>query len=193
MEADPKGFLLTVPDGVIIDEFQRIPDLASYIQVIVDVDQKNGRFILTGSQQLEVVSKVSQSLAGRVGLLKLLPLSLEELRAAEGNSFLIPPHESVPGSEQGPDRANGWIHSGFYPRIFDQKLPPSQVFSDYFATHVQRDVRSLSNIADLTQFEKFVRLCAGRVGQLINLQNLAQDLGITHAPAQLATHPLRGP
>jgi uncharacterized protein len=184
VEADPRGFLLSVSDGVIIDEFQRIPDLVSYIQVMADADKKRGRFILTGSQQFEVMSKVSQSLAGRVGLLKLMPLSLEEMRDAKRSAFANHAAESTFDSEQSSNRANEWIHSGFYPRIFDQELPPSQVLSDYFATYVQRDVRSLSNVADLSQFEKFVRLCAGRVGQLINLQNLSQDLGITHATAQ---------
>jgi uncharacterized protein len=184
VEADPRGFLLTVPDGVIFDEFQRIPELVSYIQVVADANPKNRQFILTGSQQLEVMNKVSQSLAGRVGLLKLLPLSLEEMYAARASYPLIAPTESTPGSEPISNRSNDWIHSGFYPRIIDQKIPPPQALSDYFATYVQRDVRSLSNVADLSQFEKFVRLCAGRIGQLLNLQNLTQDLGITYATGQ---------
>jgi uncharacterized protein len=167
IEADPVGFLESNTDGVIIDEFQRFPELVSYIQVASDANRKNGRFILTGSQQLEIMSNVSQSLAGRVGLLKLLPFSLEELSDETLSKTL--------------DRI---LHTGFYPRLFDHRIPPQQAYSDYFATYVQRDVRSLVNIADLTQFEKFVRLCAGRIGQILNLQNLSQDLGITYATAQ---------
>ena len=174
IEDDPRGFLESFPQGLILDEFQRLPDLASYIQVLADADPRKGRFILTGSQQLEVMGKVSQSLAGRVGLLKLLPLSLEELETAG-----IAPKRKMAGLEQ----ANALIYSGFYPRIHDQRLPASQALSDNFATYVQRDVRSLAQIADLSQFEKFVRLCAGRVGQILNLQNLAQDLGVSHATA----------
>jgi uncharacterized protein len=167
IEADPVGFLESNTDGVIIDEFQRFPELVSYIQVASDANRKNGRFILTGSQQLEIMSNVSQSLAGRVGLLKLLPFSLEELSDETLSKTL--------------DRI---LHTGFYPRLFDHRIPPQQAYSDYFATYVQRDVRSLVNITDLTQFEKFVRLCAGRIGQILNLQNLSQDLGITYATAQ---------
>jgi uncharacterized protein len=167
IESDPVSFLEAHADGVIIDEFQRSPEIASYIQVAADKSPKNGRFILTGSQQFEVMSKVSQSLAGRVGLLKLLPLALEEL-----------------GNEGSKNSLDGTLHKGFYPRLFDQKIPPQQAYSDYFATYVQRDVRALVNISDLSQFEKFVRLCAGRIGQVLNLQNLSQDMGINHATAQ---------
>jgi uncharacterized protein len=170
VEADPVGFLETYPEGVIIDEFQRFPEIASYIQVAADANPENGRFILTGSQQFEVMSKASQSLAGRVGLLKLLPLSIEELNDAGSRPLAIPLDQI--------------LHTGFYPRLFDQHIPPQQAYSDYFATYVQRDVRALVNVIDLSQFEKFVRLCAGRIGQVLNLQNLSQDLGITHLTAQ---------
>ncbi len=173
IEADPRGFLESFPQGVVLDEFQRTPELVSYIQVLSDANERNGRFILTGSQQLEVMSKVSQSLAGRSGLLRLLPLSMEELQAAD----------ALPEAQSGLAQANRWMFSGFYPRIYDQRLPPAQVLGDYFATYVQRDVRSLANVADIAQFEKFVRLCAGRIGQVLNLQNLAQDLGVSHATA----------
>lgn len=167
-QADPRSFLAQFPDGVILDEFQRVPDLVSYIQVLADDDPRPGRFILTGSQQFEVMSSVSQSLAGRIGLIRLLPFSFEELRAG-----------GVPAGS-----ATQSMFSGFYPRIHDRHLPPAQALSDYFATYVQRDVRALLNIADLAQFETFVRLCAGRTGQLLNLSNLAQDLGITHVTAR---------
>jgi uncharacterized protein len=167
IEADPIVFLESHPNGVIIDEFQRFPEIASYIQVAADTSRKNGRFILTGSQQLEIMSKMSQSLAGRVGLLKLLPFSLEELIHKQQKNSL----DEV-------------LHTGFYPRLFDHQIPPQQAYSDYFATYVQRDVRALVNITDLALFEKFVRLCAGRIGQVLNLQNLSQDLGVTHVTAQ---------
>ena len=167
-QADPRSFLAQFPDGMILDEFQRAPELVSYIQVLADEDPRPGRFILTGSQQFEVMSKVSQSLAGRVGLLRLLPFSFEELRASGVNT----------------DNAARWMFSGFYPRIHDRKLPPAQALSDYFATYVQRDLRELLNVPDLAMFESFVRLCAGRTGQLLNLQNLAQDLGISHTTAR---------
>ena len=180
VEADPRGFLESYPQGMVIDEFQRFPDLVSYIQVFVDEDQFSrggirARFILTGSQQLDVMSKVSQSLAGRVGLLKLLPFSIEELRQSNGVEF---------GSDICVNRANQWMFNGFYPRIYDKRIPPAQLHSDYFSTYVQRDVRALTAVVDSSQFEKFVRLCAGRVGQVLNVQNLAQDLGVTHATAQ---------
>lgn len=189
IEADPRGFLESYPDGLILDEFQRLPQLASYIQVLADSSTRCGRFILTGSQQLEVMSKVSQSLAGRAGLLKLLPLSIEELQARNANIPVLdtspaadgmPPAHGMPAAEGTLERQ---MYTGFYPRIYDRQLPPSQVLSDYFATYVQRDVRSLANVADIAQFEKFVGLCAGRVGQLLNVQNIAQDLGITHVTA----------
>lgn len=170
VEADPRGFLNALPDGAILDEFQRVPLLASYIQVIVDESPSKGRFVLTGSQQLEVMSKVSQSLAGRAGLIKLLPLSIEELQGSISKSAV--------------NVSDALLFTGFYPRIYDQDIPASQMLSDYFATYVQRDVRNLSNIADLSQFEKFVRLCAGRVAQVLNLQSLSQDLGVTYATAQ---------
>lgn len=179
IEADPRGFLESVPQGAVLDEFQRIPELVSYIQVVVDENPRTGRFILTGSQQFEVMSKVSQSLAGRVGLLKLLPLAMQELLAAR----VTPASTCGTACGNGLERANRWMFTGFYPRIYDHRLPPSQVLSDYFSTYVQRDVRSLTNVTDASQFEKFVRLCAGRVGQVLNLQNLAQDLGVAHATA----------
>ena len=167
-QADPRGFLAQFQDGVVLDEFQRAPELVSYIQVLTDEDPRAGRFILTGSQQFEVMSRVSQSLAGRIGLIRLLPFSFEELR---GGGFAA-------------GAAAHWMFSGFYPRIHDRGLPPAQALSDYFATYVQRDVRELLNVADLSLFETFMRLCAGRTGQLLNLSNLAQDLGIAQVTAR---------
>lgn len=164
---DPRGFLATIPDGAILDEIQRAPDLLSYIQVIVDDKQTAGQFIVTGSQQFEVMNTINQSLAGRTALLKLLPLSIEELTQA-----------GVPLTP------NQLILNGFYPRIHNQKLNPTRVLGDYFETYVERDIRQLVSIKNLGSFEKFVRLCAGRVGQLINLQSLGNDVGISHSTAR---------
>jgi predicted AAA+ superfamily ATPase len=164
---DPRGFLAAYQQGVILDEIQRVPSLLSYIQTIVDEKKIPGQYILTGSQQFEVMNTISQSLAGRTALLKLLPLSLTEL------SSFTPP-TSVDSA----------ILSGFYPRIHDQKLNPTHVMGDYFETYVERDLRQLMAVKDLSQFERFVKVCAGRVGQLLNLQSLGNDVGISHACAR---------
>ena len=166
-QEDPRGFLATLPDGAILDEIQRVPELPSYIQGIVDSASFQGKFILTGSQQFELMSQVSQSLAGRTALLRLLPLSINELKGAG----MLPSLFSI-------------MHSGFYPRIFQDKLAPSQMLSGYFSTYVERDLRQISVIHDLQKFERFVRLCAGRTGQLLNMNNLANDAGIAHSTAR---------
>lgn len=160
---DPRAFLAQFPDGAILDEIQRVPDLLSYLQVIVDADGRSGLFVLTGSQQFEVMNTISQSLTGRTALLKLLPFSIEELAAAV-------PALSV-------DRL---LLSGFYPRIHDKGLNPTQALGDYLETYVERDIRQLIHIKDLGLFEKFVRLCAGRVGQLLNLHEIGSEAGVSH-------------
>lgn len=164
---DPRGFLAQFSQGVVLDEIQRVPDLLSYIQPLVDERRDPGQFILTGSQQLEVLNKVSQSLAGRTALLKLLPLSVAEL-----------------GRKHLPSSLDLLLLTGFYPRIHDQRLNPTRTLGDYVVTYVERDLRQLEAIRDLSLFEKFLRLCAGRVGQLLNLQNLANDTGISHTTAR---------
>lgn len=164
---DPRGFLRAYAGGAILDEIQRAPELPSYLQPLVDEDAAPGRFILTGSEQLEVLNRVSQSLAGRTGLLKLLPFSIEEM----AGNFPVAPAEKL-------------IRSGFYPRIHDRALDPTQALGDYFATYVQRDLRMLVNIGDLTGFERFVRLAAARCGQLVNLSALGADAGVTHTTAR---------
>ena len=163
---DPRGFLAQFPDGAILDEIQRAPDLTAYIQPMVDEDQRNGLFILTGSQQFEVSNTINQSLAGRTGLVKLLPFSLDEIQSA-----IDPP------------QVNDLLYHGFYPRIWDKQLNPTQVLGDYYETYVERDLRQLVAIKDLNLFQRFVRLCAGRVGQLLNTSNLANDAGISHTTA----------
>ena len=165
--SDPRGFLASYADGAILDEIQRVPGLVSYLQPMVDERNEPGQFILTGSQQFEVMSAITQSLAGRTALLKLLPLSIEELSGA--------------GIKPQIDRL---LLSGFYPRLYDAGLDPTQALGDYVETYVERDVRQLTAIKDLALFERFVRLCAGRVGQLLNLQSLGNDVGISHTTAR---------
>lgn len=164
---DPRGFLAAHTDGAILDEIQRAPEIVSYLQPMLDENNEPGRFILTGSQQFEVMTTISQSLAGRTALLKLLPLSMEELSAT--------------GIRMEIDQL---LLTGFYPRIYDAGLNPTQALGDYVETYLERDIRQLVNIKDLALFEKFVRLCAGRVGQLLNLQSLGSDVGISHTTAR---------
>lgn len=160
--SDPRAFLRQYPDGVVLDEIQRAPDLLSYIQAIVDEHQKPGEFILTGSQQLALNEAISQSLAGRTDIIKLLPLSLVEL--ATCNIEYTAPE---------------YIYTGFYPKIYAQNLDPTRYYRNYFETYVERDVRRLLDIKDLMKFELFVKLCAGRIGQLFNANHLANEVGVS--------------
>lgn len=163
---DPRGFLAQYPDGAIIDEVQRAPELFSYLQTRVDGDRRTGLFVLTGSQQFGLMERISQSLAGRVGLLHLLPFAFDEIVA------------SRPG-----DSLEEWLWRGFYPPLHDRAIPPHVWFSDYLATYVERDLRSLLQVRDLDSFHRFVLMCAARSGQLLNLSALAADCGITHNTA----------
>lgn len=164
---DPRGFLAQFPDGVVLDEIQRAPDLVSYIQPMVDEAQRDGLFILTGSQQFEVSNSINQSLAGRTALIKLLPFSLDEIQS----EFSIPTIDRL-------------IYQGFYPRIWGKKLNPTQALGDYFETYIERDLRQLITIKDLSLFQRFIKLCAGRTGQLLNMNSLANDAGISHVTAR---------
>lgn len=166
-EEDPRGFLKGIEGGAIVDEIQRAPQIPSYLQAMVDADPAPGRFILTGSQQFELMSQVSQSLAGRTAVLRLLPFSLAEVARM---------HPVAPLAQT--------LLTGFYPRIHDRGLDPSQALGDYFATYVERDLRQLTAVHDLQRFERFVRLCAGRIGQLVNLTSLGNDAGVSHATAR---------
>ena len=166
-EEDPRGFIAQYARGAIIDEVQRVPSLLSYLQVIGDEIGRNSLFILTGSEQFELSQAITQSLAGRTALLRLMPFSLSELART--------------GARQEIDDI---LFSGFYPRIHDHGLDPVQALGDYFETYVQRDVRFVSEIRNLSNFRRFVRLCAGRVGQLMNLSSLGADAGVSHATAR---------
>ena len=161
-EEDPRAFLEQFPDGAILDEIQRVPKLLSYIQTIVDESGKKGVFILTGSHQLELHQAIVQSLAGRTALLTLLPMSLDEL-LKEGIDLSL-------------DEA---LLKGGYPRIYKDNLDPTKAYRNYFQTYVERDLRQLIQIKDLSQFERFVRICAGRVGQVMNLEEIGGEIGIS--------------
>lgn len=167
---DPRGFLDSHPQGAILDEIQRAPELSSYLQGMVDAAPQPGRFILTGSHQFELMQQVSQSLAGRTALLRLLPFTLAEAMRAQARSA--------------PPDLTQTLLTGFYPRIHDQGLDPTQALADYFATYVERDLRQLLAVHDLQRFERFVRLCAGRTGQLLNLSSLSNDAGVSHVTAR---------
>jgi len=159
---DPAEFLRLFPAPVIIDEVQRVPDLLSHIQGIVDQQKKMGQFILTGSHQPQLQAGITQSLAGRTGLLTLLPLSIAELSQA--------------GITMDRDE---YLLKGFMPRVHSEGVPPGLLYSNYYQTYVERDVRQLINVANQQAFELFVKLLAGRVGQLVNLNSLSNDVGVS--------------
>ncbi len=165
---DPRGFLAQYPAGAVLDEVQRAPDLPSYLQGLIDEDPSPGRWILTGSQNLALLETISQSLAGRAAILHLLPLARSEvLRFARHPSTL-----------------DETLLTGGYPRIFDFQLDSTDWLRSYVATYVERDVRRLMNIGDLTTFQRFVELCAGRTAQMLNYSALAGDCGITQPTAK---------
>lgn len=157
-QKDPRGFLAQFPDGVILDEVQNIPELFSYIQVLVDECQKPGHIIVTGSQNFLLMQAITQSLAGRVAIFHLLPFSLREV----GTNLSL----------------KDQLFKGFYPRLYNNDIDPSLFYRNYIATYIERDVRMILNVMNLTQFQTFMQLCAHRVGQLLNLSSLALDCGI---------------
>ena len=161
--ADPREFLARYPAGCIIDEVQHVPMLVSYLQEVIDFDATCGKWILTGSQRFGVLSGISQSLAGRAAYLELLPFSLNEIRGNDLDQVLV---------------------KGLYPPVYDRDLDPGTWAQNYIRSYVERDVRMLVNVRDLSTFQRFLRLCAARTGQLLNLTNLATDAGITHNTAK---------
>ncbi|HEX7506060.1 MAG TPA: ATP-binding protein [Polyangia bacterium] len=189
--ADPRGFLSRFArQPAILDEVQRCPDLLSHLQGMVDADSRPGRFILTGSQNLLLLNKVSQTLAGRTALLRLLPLSLSELFA---RSPIVPTSLDSP-AEGGLDTPAVaiWhaIWAGFYPRIHDRKLPPQTWLADYRRTYVDRDLRDILRVTDLPSFDAFLCLAAARTAQELNLSDLASDAGISQPTARAWLHAL---
>lgn len=168
VEQDPRGFLGSFRKTLIIDEVQRVPEVFSYIQAFVDERGKNGQFIFTGSQNYLLHEKISQSLAGRVAILKLFPLSLTELKEAKLKTGTI---ETI-------------LQRGFYPALWKQRSNVLLYYSSYVNTYLERDVRQIQNIGNLTTFQNFLRLCAGRAGQIVNLSSLGNDCGISHNTAK---------
>lgn len=160
--SDPIAFLERFPQGAIFDEVQRVPDILSYVQVKVDEKRENGLFILTGSHQMQLHNAISQSLAGRTALLKLLPMSLSELQ----DSHIHFDVDSI-------------LCSGGYPRIYSQGLHPFKAYNNYIETYIERDLRQLIEIKDLHHFQKFLKLCAGRIGQILNKEGLSNEVGVS--------------
>lgn len=165
---DPRGFIAAFPKHYILDEVQRAPDLFSYIQTHVDDLGEQGIYVLTGSSNFGLMAGISQSLAGRVAILELLPFSFSELEQAG----------RLPGSIE------ELMFTGAYPRIYDMNLEPSRWYSNYVATYLERDVRQIKNVTDLSAFQHFLKMCAARSGQILNLSALGNDCGITHNTAK---------
>ncbi len=167
-ETDPKGFLKKYRERVVFDEIQRVPQLFSYIQGIVDESKQMGQFILSGSQNFQLLRSITQSLAGRVALFKLLPFDFKELSKYQ---LLSKNYDEI-------------LIKGFYPAIFDRKIPSTDFYVNYIQTYVERDVTELIKIHELRQFRAFLGLCASRVGQLLNLNSLANECGISQPTAK---------
>lgn len=167
-QQDPRGFLARFPRGAVIDEAQRCPAIFSYLQGRVDAERRMGAFVLTGSQQFGLMAGITQTLAGRVGSVQLLPFAVYELTSAM----------------VAVDNLDQLLVQGLYPAVHDRPLAPQRWYSDYVATYVERDVRQISAIHDLSLFQRFVKMCAARTGQLLNLHALANDCGISHPTAR---------
>ncbi len=159
---DPRGFLQSYPNGAIIDEIQRVPQLFSYLQEILDNSEEKGKFILTGSNNFLMQENISQTLAGRVAYLSLLPFTINELIN----------NNQLPGDD------NKILLKGFYPPIYDQQIPADEWCANYIRTYIERDVRQIKNITDLLVFERFLKLLAGRSGQEFNASSLAVEAGV---------------
>lgn len=163
-QEDPRSFLAQYPGGAIIDEAQRAPDLFSYLQQVLDESRDKGKFILTGSNNFLLQENIMQSLAGRIGYLFLLPFSTEELQNASAL----------------PEDADAMMFKGCYPPVYDQEIAPERWYPNYIRTYVERDVRQIKNISNMAAFERFLKLCAGRIGQLLNVSNLGIEAGADH-------------
>lgn len=162
-QSDPRGFLQNFPSKTIIDEAQYAPELFSYLQTRVDEVNDTGMYILSGSHNFLLLESISQSLAGRTAVLRLAPLSVSELTKAK----------------KLPATINEWLFTGGFPRIYDKGIAPTDYFPSYIQTYIERDVRMLKNIGNLSAFTMFIKLCAARIGQLLNIQSIATECGIT--------------
>jgi len=161
--ADPRGFIKSFPDKIIIDEVQRVPSLLSYLQTHTDNMKQEGMYILTGSQNHVLMQSIDQTLAGRTALLELLPFSQNEIMTT--------------GLQN--DNVNDQIFNGCYPRLYAKDIYPTDYYPNYISTYIERDVRNLVNVGDLKKFIKFIKLCAGRIGQLLNKTSIATEAGIS--------------
>ena len=166
-ERDPRGFLAQYASGAVLDEAHRCPALFSYLQTVVDQAKRPGQFVVTGSQQFGLFANITQTLAGRVGLVHLLPFTLGEV--AQGRA---------------PKTLEDLLWRGLYPPVHDRNIPPDVWYADYMSTYIERDVRQMVNVRDLATFRRFVRMCATRTGQVVNLASLGADCGITHNTAK---------
>ncbi|MGL4483985.1 MAG: ATP-binding protein [Anaerovoracaceae bacterium] len=164
---DPRGFLDDFKGMAIIDEVQRLPELFSYLQTKVDKTGDSGQFLISGSQNFLLMEKITQTLAGRVGILTLLPFSKSELMDAKLYSMGV----------------TEFMHKGAYPRIYDKAIAPEDYYPSYTDTYLERDVRNMKNINDLALFKNFIYLCADRAGQQLNLSSLANDANISRVTA----------
>lgn len=167
-ENDPRGFIKTFPDKTIIDEAQKVPSLLSYLQTYADNEDREGMYILTGSHNFLLMSSVDQSLAGRIGILRLLPFS----------------HKELTDNDLCQKDINSQVFWGGYPRIYDKGISPNEYYQDYIDTYVEKDLRDMKQIGNLSQFVKFIKLCAGRIGQLLNKASLSNEAGISAPTAE---------
>lgn len=166
-QQDPRGFLAAYPNRCIFDEIQKVPELFSYLQELGDQGQM-GRYVLTGSQNFLLHRHIAQSLSGRIALFSIYPFSMTELKRAS----------------LGFEQPEEYLFTGMYPPIYDRRIAPSSWYPNYIQTYIERDVRDLTQISQLAEFQVFVKLCAGRVGQPLNLSSLGRDCGVTHATAR---------
>jgi len=158
---DPRGFLSRYSENIIFDEVQRVPDLMSYLQSHVDKSGKNGRIVITGSHNFLLMEQISQSLAGRVGITKLLPFSYFELSSVETDLHEI-------------------LFKGSYPRIYDQGIRPEIFYRNYISTYIEKDIRQIKQILKLDDFMRFMKILAGRTGQELNSSTISEDCGVSH-------------
>jgi len=158
---DPRKFLGQLPQGAVLDEVQHVPDLISYLQQIADERGLSVRFVLTGSNHFSLMRGITQSLAGRTGILKLLPFSMQEI----GDSALEPTDQL--------------LYRGFYPQVYTKSLAPTRIYRNYYETYLQKDIRQLIQVKDLNLFDKFIRICAGRIGSVLNTSALANETGVS--------------
>ena len=190
-EEDPRGFLARYPVGAILDEAQRCPTLFSYLQTRVDADHRMGQFVLTGSQQFGLLSNITQTLAGRVGLIQLLPFALQEFLDSDEKTTGRPKFSRTPSGGQTQSGWAGGAHMavsslddllwrGLYPPLHDRNLAPEQWFANYVMTYVERDVRQIIEMQNLSLLQRFLKMCAARCGQLLNMSSLANDCGVSH-------------